>query len=70
MRTTLVLPALLVTFAVSSLAQPAPPRPRITGVSHLAVYTSDPAAAERFYTVTIGAVKVTVPFMAMAPSMA
>ncbi|MFZ0395741.1 MAG: VOC family protein [Terracidiphilus sp.] len=61
MRTTLFLPALLATFAVSSLAQSAPPRPRITGVSHLAVYTSDPAAAEHFYTVTIGAVKMSDP---------
>ncbi len=37
-------------------AQPA--RPRITGISHLAVYTSDPAAAERYYTFTVGAVKM------------
>jgi catechol 2,3-dioxygenase-like lactoylglutathione lyase family enzyme len=61
MRTTFVLPALLATFAISSLAQSAPSRPRITGVSHLAVYTSDPAAAEHFYTVTIGAVKMPDP---------
>ncbi len=36
-------------------------RPRITGVSHLAVYTSDPAATEHFYTVTVGAVKLADP---------
>jgi len=38
-------------------AQSAPSRPKITGVSHLAVYTSNPAATERYYTFTIGAVK-------------
>jgi catechol 2,3-dioxygenase-like lactoylglutathione lyase family enzyme len=32
-------------------------RPKITGVSHLAVYTSDPAATEHYYTVTLGAAK-------------
>lgn len=61
MRTTFVLPALLAAFAGSSLAQTTPPRPRITGVSHLAIYTSDPAATEHFYTVTIGAVKMPDP---------
>ena len=35
----------------------APVRPKITGISHLAVYTSDAAASARFYTVTVGAVK-------------
>jgi catechol 2,3-dioxygenase-like lactoylglutathione lyase family enzyme len=39
----------------------APARPKITGVSHLAVYTSDAAAAEHFYTVTLGAVKLPDP---------
>jgi len=61
MRTNLVLPALLAALAANALAQTTPPRPRITGVSHLAVYTSDPAAAEHFYTVTIGAVKMPDP---------
>jgi catechol 2,3-dioxygenase-like lactoylglutathione lyase family enzyme len=32
-------------------------RPKITGISHLAVYTSDAAATEHFYTVSVGAVK-------------
>ncbi len=32
-------------------------RPRITGISHLAVYTSNPAATEHFYVQVIGAVK-------------
>lgn len=34
-----------------------PARPKITGISHLAVYTSDAAATEHFYTVSVGAVK-------------
>ncbi len=32
-------------------------RPKITGISHLAVYTSDPAATEHYYTTALGAVK-------------
>jgi catechol 2,3-dioxygenase-like lactoylglutathione lyase family enzyme len=32
-------------------------RPAITGISHLAVYTSNPAATERYYTQVIGAAK-------------
>jgi catechol 2,3-dioxygenase-like lactoylglutathione lyase family enzyme len=40
-------------------AQPA--RPKITGISHLAVYTSNPAATERYYTFIIGAVKMPDP---------
>ncbi|HEY9127374.1 MAG TPA: VOC family protein [Acidobacteriaceae bacterium] len=32
-------------------------RPAITGISHLAVYSSDPAATERYYTQVIGAAK-------------
>jgi catechol 2,3-dioxygenase-like lactoylglutathione lyase family enzyme len=41
----------------AAMAQSAPVRPKITGISHLAVYTSDAAATEKFYTVTVGAVK-------------
>jgi catechol 2,3-dioxygenase-like lactoylglutathione lyase family enzyme len=36
-------------------------RPQITGISHIAIYTSDPAATERFYTVTVGALKLPDP---------
>ena len=32
-------------------------RPKITGISHLAVYTSDPAATDRYYRVILGAAK-------------
>jgi catechol 2,3-dioxygenase-like lactoylglutathione lyase family enzyme len=36
-------------------------RPKITGISHLAVYTSDAAATEHYYTVVVGAVKASDP---------
>ena len=44
-------------FAGAALAQTAPVRPKITGISHLAVYTSDPAATEHYYKDIIGAAK-------------
>src|SRR5580704_10781155 len=49
----LVMPA----FLAGAVAQATPPRPKITGISHLAVYTSNPEATEHYYTVTIGAAK-------------
>jgi catechol 2,3-dioxygenase-like lactoylglutathione lyase family enzyme len=49
--------AFLASFAVASSAQSAPERPRITGISHLAVYALDPAASESYYTTVVGAVK-------------
>jgi catechol 2,3-dioxygenase-like lactoylglutathione lyase family enzyme len=36
-------------------------RPKITGLSHLAVYTSNPEAADQFYRGVIGAVKLSDP---------
>jgi catechol 2,3-dioxygenase-like lactoylglutathione lyase family enzyme len=36
-------------------------RPQITGISHLAIYTSDPAATDHYYTVIVGAAKVPDP---------
>lgn len=60
MQTRLFATALLLSAAVVAAAQ-APDksvsRPKITGVSHLAVYASDPAAADHFYREIIGAVK-------------
>lgn len=32
-------------------------RPAITGISHIAIYSADPVATERFYTINLGAVK-------------
>jgi catechol 2,3-dioxygenase-like lactoylglutathione lyase family enzyme len=61
MRSRLTLPALLLSTAVCGLSQGAASRPKITGVSHLAIYTSNPAATERYYTFTLGAVKMADP---------
>ena len=50
--------------AVLAAAQPPAStirRPKITGISHLAVYTSDAAAADRFYRELVGAAKLTDP---------
>jgi catechol 2,3-dioxygenase-like lactoylglutathione lyase family enzyme len=49
------------TFAASAVAQNGPARPKIVGVSHLAVYTSDAAGAEHFYKDTLGAAKLPDP---------
>ncbi len=48
-------------FAVSAVAQNGPARPKIIGVSHLAVYTTDAAGAEHFYKDTLGAAKLPDP---------
>src|ERR1700685_1473520 len=62
MLTRLTVGPLLAAFAAAAaMAQSTPARPRIIGISHLAVYASDPAAAEHFYTVSIGAVKMPDP---------
>jgi len=42
--------------AISARAQ-TPPRPAITGIAFMRVYTSDPAAAQRFYGDTLGFVR-------------
>ncbi|HEY1768053.1 MAG TPA: VOC family protein [Terracidiphilus sp.] len=46
-----------VSLAILAVAASAQQRPKITGVSHIAVYASDPAAAEHFYTTVVGAAK-------------
>ncbi|MGA8087512.1 MAG: VOC family protein [Terracidiphilus sp.] len=43
--------------SVATLALTAQERPKITGVSHLAVYTSDAAATDHYYRVVLGAEK-------------
>jgi hypothetical protein len=49
-------------FAVGAVAaQNTPVRPKITNLSHLAVYTSDAAATEHYYTVIVGAIEVARP---------
>jgi catechol 2,3-dioxygenase-like lactoylglutathione lyase family enzyme len=50
----------LLAFSLTAAAQlPDKPlaRPRITGISHIALYTSNPAATEHFYVDTVGAEK-------------
>jgi catechol 2,3-dioxygenase-like lactoylglutathione lyase family enzyme len=49
--------ALLLSVVTGNPVAAAPARPAITGVSHIAVYTSDPKAAERFYVHDLGAIK-------------
>ena len=54
----------LASLAALALAQAAlaqQQRPQITGIAHMAVYASDAAATERFYTQGLGAVKATDP---------
>jgi catechol 2,3-dioxygenase-like lactoylglutathione lyase family enzyme len=48
-------------FALSAVAQNASQRPAITGISHLAVYTSNPALTEHYYKDIIGAAKMPDP---------
>lgn len=57
MRLKLLFCAALFAGIAPAMAQNAPARPEITGVSHIAVYTSDAAATDHFYRVIIGAVK-------------
>jgi len=47
--------------AFAAFAQTAAERPRITGISHLAVYTSNPAATEHYYVDILGAAKAKDP---------
>lgn len=53
--------AFLLIMASAAAAQSGPARPKILGISHLAVYTSDPAATEHYYTVIVGAAKLPDP---------
>jgi catechol 2,3-dioxygenase-like lactoylglutathione lyase family enzyme len=48
-------------FIVAAAFGADPARPKITGVSHLAVYTSDPAATDHYYRVVLGAAKLEDP---------
>ena len=52
-----VLAAVFLVASTVAAAQTAPVRPRITGISHLAVYTSDPATTDRFYREVVGATR-------------
>jgi len=50
----------LFAFTVMAAAQ-TPERPKITGISHLAVYTSNPAATDHYYREVAGAAKLADP---------
>ena len=56
-----VVVALLLGTAIAAVADTTPARPKITGVSHLAVYTSDPSATDHYYREIIGAAKLPDP---------
>src|SRR5206468_7441217 len=57
MKSKLLLVVFLLLSGNAAIAQSNAARPKITGISHLAVYTSNPTATEHYYTVTIGAAK-------------
>jgi len=63
MHSRLLAAAFLVAFTAATAQMPDPPitRPKITGISHLAVYTSDPAATDHYYREIIGAAKLPDP---------
>src|SRR5580693_9117851 len=64
MRLRILVGACLIALTLAAAAQmPDRPiaRPKITGISHLAVYTSDPAATDHYYREIIGAAKVPDP---------
>lgn len=58
MRSTLLAAFTLLTAATLAAQTP---RPGITGISHIAIYTSNPAATNHYYTFTVGAVKMPDP---------
>ena len=47
--------------SAAAAAQKTQARPKITGISHLAIYTSDPAATAHYYTFVVGAEKMADP---------
>lgn len=61
MRWTMTSTVALVGLLLSGSTQAQRPRPKITGVSHLSVYTADSAASEHFYVYDLGAMKAPDP---------
>ena len=53
--------AIVTAASVTAVVSSAQERPKITGISHLAVYTSDAAATDHYYTVVLGAGKADDP---------
>ncbi len=60
-RNSLLSLAVAAGFAIGASSSHGQERPKITGISHMAVYTSDPAAAEHFYREELGATKESDP---------
>ncbi len=60
MRSRFSLAISLVAFTLNVAAQ-APERPKITGISHLAIYTSNPEATDHYYREIVGAAKLPDP---------
>lgn len=54
-------PFVVTALSLTAAAQSGPARPKITGISHLAVYTSDPAATDHYYREIVGAAKLPDP---------
>jgi catechol 2,3-dioxygenase-like lactoylglutathione lyase family enzyme len=54
MQSRFIAATLLAVFTVAA-AHAAPARPKITGISHIAIYTSDPANADYYYNYDVGA---------------
>ncbi len=57
MHSKLFVAAAAVAFSIAAVSVNAQERPKITGISHLAVYTSDAAATDHYYRVVLGAAK-------------
>lgn len=57
MQLRLMSAAFLAIVVPAAMAQTVPARPSITGISHIAVYTSNAAATDHFYRVEVGAEK-------------
>lgn len=61
MNSKLFAAAFLLVLTAATSAQSVPVRPKITGISHLAVYSSDLAATDHYYREIIGAAKLPDP---------
>jgi catechol 2,3-dioxygenase-like lactoylglutathione lyase family enzyme len=57
MRSRFLVAAFLAALSLTAAAQAGPPRPKILGISHIAIYASDLAAEDHYYREVIGAVK-------------
>jgi catechol 2,3-dioxygenase-like lactoylglutathione lyase family enzyme len=61
MHSRLLVSAFLAAFTLTAAAQTALARPKITTISHLAIYTADPTATDHYYREIVGAEKLPDP---------